>query len=351
MTKTIAAYGLTDADASVEPLSIERRALRDNDVAIRIDYCGVCHSDLHYARNDWGNAQYPAVPGHEIVGTVTAVGSAVTDHAVGDRVAVGCIVDSCTSCAQCDDGHEEYCLRGMTGTYGGRDRVDGSVTHGGYSSDIVVRDHFVLKMPDALDASRAGPLLCAGITMYSPLKHWGVGAGTKLGVVGLGGLGHMAVKLGAAMGAEVTVFTTSPDKVQDAMDLGAHHVVLSKDAEQMKAAKRTLDIIIDSVPVAHDLHPYIGSLVVGGTLVLVGAIEMLKLHGGMLIRGRNAVAGSVIGGIPDTQELLELCAEKQIYPEVEMIRPEELTQAWERMVAGDVKYRFVVDMRSLQEGA
>ena len=346
--RKVAAWGMDAQDAPLAALEIPRRGLRADDVAIRIDYCGVCHSDLHYARNDWGNAVYPAVPGHEIVGTVTAVGPEVSAHKVGDRVAVGCMVDSCLECAQCEDGHEEYCFRKNTGTYGGRDRVDGSPTYGGYSDSIVVKEHFVLRMPDGLDAAKAGPLLCAGITMYSPLKHWGVGEGTKLGVVGLGGLGHMAVKLGAAMGAEVTVFTTSPEKVKDAEDLGAHHVVLSRDGDQMKAARGSLDIIIDSVPVAHDLHPYINSLKVGGTLVIVGAIEMLSLHGGLLIRGRTAVAGSVIGGIADTQELLDLCAEKQIYPEVEMIRMDEINEAWERMEAGDVKYRFVVDMGSLR---
>ena len=347
MATTIPAWGMTAADAPLAPLTIERRDLRADDVALRIDYCGVCHSDLHHARNDWGTARYPVVVGHEIIGTVTGVGPEVEDMSVGDRVAVGCMVDSCLSCTSCEDGHEEYCLEGMVGTYGGRDRVDGTRTHGGYSSDIVVKRHFVLPVPDGLDPAKAGPLLCAGITMWSPLKQFGVGPGTKLGVVGLGGLGHMAVKLGAALGAEVTAFTTSPDKIADAKALGATHVVLSKDAEQMKRVAGTLDVIIDSVPVAHDLHPYINSLRVGGALVIVGAIEMLKLHGGALIRARKVLAGSLIGGIPDTRELLEFCAEHQVYPEVEMIRMDEINTAWARMEAGDVKYRFVIDMETL----
>jgi len=348
MSTATQAYGATAADADLAELTIERRDLRDNDVAIRIDYCGVCHSDLHFARNDWGNAKYPAVPGHEIVGTVTAVGPDVTTHKVGDRVAVGCMVDSCQSCSNCQDDHEEYCLKGQTGTYGGRDRIDGSPTHGGYSDRIVVREKFVLRMPQGLDAAKAGPLLCAGITMWSPLRHWNVGEGTKLGVVGMGGLGHMAVKLGAALGADVTVFTTSPDKVQDARDLGASDVVISKDGDAMKAVRGKFDVIINCVPVAHDLHPYMDTLKTAGTMVIVGAIDMLKVHGGKLIMGRKAVAGSLIGGLKDTQELLDFCATENVLPDCEMIDISEINTAWERMQKGDVKYRFVIDMDSLR---
>ena len=348
MSLDVAAYGMKDADSPVEPLTIPRRELRADDVAIRIDYCGICHSDLHFARNDWGNAVYPAVPGHEIVGTVTDVGPEVTAHKVGDRVAVGCMVDSCQSCSQCEDDHQEYCQKRHTGTYGGRDRIDGSPTHGGYSDRIVVKDDFVLKVPEGLDPAKAGPLLCAGITMWSPLKHWNVGEGTKLGIVGMGGLGHMAVILGAALGAEVTVFTTSPEKIADAKELGAHHVVVSTDEDAMKAARGTLDIVIDSVPVSHDVHPYLRSMRPGGTLVIVGAIAPLEVHGGILISGRYSLAGSAIGGLADTQELLDFCARTDTHPLVEMVDVEDINTAWERMEAGDVKYRFVIDMASLR---
>ena len=348
MSIVVKAWGATAADAELAPLEIERRALRPDDVAIRIDYCGVCHSDLHACRNDWGTARYPLVPGHEIVGTVTGVGSGVRRHAVGDVVAVGTFVDSCGACRNCEADQQEYCLKGATGTYNATDKVDGSVTMGGYATDIVVTERFVLKMPDALDARRAGPLLCAGITMWSPLRHWKVGAGTRLGVVGIGGLGHMAVKLGAALGAEVTVFTRSPDKASEATALGAAHVVVSTDRGQIKAARGTLDIIIDSVPVAHDLHPYLDALATDGTLVIVGAIAPLEFHGARLIMGRKSIAGSLTGGLADTQELLEFCAAHQIYPEVEMVEMRDINAAWARMEAGDVRYRFVVDMESLR---
>ena len=342
MTSTTA-YGVAATDAPVAPLEIERRELRGNDVEITIHYCGVCHSDLHTARGDWGPPKFPCVPGHEIVGEVTAVGADVTDHKVGDHVAVGTVVDSCMGCSECEGGHEVHCLRGATFTYGSKDRVDGTVTHGGYSHAIVTRDHFVLKMPDGLDASRAGPILCAGITVWTPLREHGVEAGTKLGVVGLGGLGHMAVKLGAALGAEVTVFTTSPDKERDAKDLGAHHVVLSKEPDAMTAAMGTLDVIIDTVPVAHDFQPYLDALGPRGTLVLVGAIAPLKFHGGKLIVGNKRLAGSLTGGIPRTQELLDFCAEHGVHPDVEMVKPDGIGEAWEKMEAGEVKYRFVID--------
>ena len=343
MTTTVKAYGVAAQDAPVAPLEIERRGLRANDVEIAIHYCGVCHSDLHTARGDWGPPKFPVVPGHEIIGEVTKIGSGVTDHAVGDRVAVGTVVDSCMSCSECEEGHEVHCLRGATFTYGSKDREDGSITHGGYSHGIVTRDHFVLKLPDALDAARTGPVLCAGITVWTPLREHGVERGTKLGVVGLGGLGHMAVKLGAALGAEVTVFTTSPEKEADARSLGAHHVVMSREPDAMKAARGSLDVIIDTVPVAHDFQPYLDALRPRGTLVLVGAIAPLEFHGGKLIVGNKRLAGSLTGGIPRTQELLDFCAEHDVHPDVEMIAPDAIGEAWERMEAGDVKYRFVID--------
>lgn len=342
MTQT-AAWGATAADAPIAPLSIDRRALRDDDVAIDIRYCGVCHSDLHTARNDWGRTTYPVVPGHEIVGVVSAVGPAVAGFKPGDRVAVGCMVDSCLECHECLDHEEQYCEKGMTGTYSGRDRRDGSPTQGGYSTAIVVRQEFVLRVPDALDMARAAPLLCAGITSYSPLRHWKVGPGMKVGVVGLGGLGHMGVKFAAALGAEVTVITTSPEKGADGLAMGAKAVLVSTDREAMKAEARSFDFILDTAPVRHPLNPYLILLKPGGALVLVGAIEPLEFHGGMVL-SRKSISGSGIGGIKETQEMLEFCAEHDILPDCEMIRMDEINHAYERMEQGDVKYRFVIDI-------
>lgn len=281
---TIAAWGATAPDAAIAPLAIERRALRPEDVAIAITHCGVCHSDLHTARNDWGRTSYPIVPGHEIVGVVSAIGSDVTEFAVGDRVAVGCMVDSCLECDACTDDQEQYCQKGMTGTYNGKDRQDGSPTHGGYSASIVVREEFVLSVPDALDSAAAAPLLCAGITSFSPLRNWDVGPGSRVGVIGLGGLGHMGVKLAKALGAEVTMITTSPSKGDDAKTLGADHVLISTDKAAMRAAVRSFDFLLDTVPVAHELPPYLALLDRQGTLCLVGAIDMLpSFHSGLLL--------------------------------------------------------------------
>lgn len=347
MTLT-AAWGATAPDAAIAPLPIERRALRPEDVDIGIHYCGVCHSDLHTARNDWGRSTYPVVPGHEIVGTVRAIGSGVTKFAVGDKVAVGCLVDSCLTCEQCDEHQEQYCLKGATGTYSGKDRQDGSPTYGGYSSSIVVREEFVLSVPDALDMSRAAPLLCAGITTYSPLRHWQVGPGSKVAVVGLGGLGHMGVKLAVGLGAEVTMVTSSPSKVADAAALGAQHVLLSSDRDAMKSARGAFDFILDTVPVAHDIQPYLGLLKSSGTLCIVGAIDMLpSFHSGLLLGGRKAVAGSAIGGIAETQEMLDFCAAKGILPDCETIAMADINHAYERMEKSDVKYRFVIDMATM----
>lgn len=343
----VRAWGAESAQSGVNPMAIERRDLRANDVDIEIRFCGVCHSDLHTARNDWGRTNYPIVPGHEIVGVVRAVGPDVKGFGPGDKVAVGCLVDSCLECGQCHDHQQQYCEKGSTGTYNGRDRIDGSPTHGGYSQRIVVREEFVLRVPDGLDLARVAPLLCAGITSYSPLKYWNVGPGMKVGIVGLGGLGHMGVKLAAGLGAEVTMITTSPDKGADARALGAQHVLISTDKDAMRAATGSFDFILNTIPVKHDLHPYLHLLRPGGTQVLVGVIEPIELHSGMLLGGRKQLAGSAIGGIKETQELLDFCAEKDILPDCEIIAMADINQAYERMEKSDVKYRFVIDMATI----
>ena len=346
------AYGVTEQDAPVAPLSIERRELRPRDVAIEIDYCGVCHSDIHYCRNDWHNARYPAVPGHEIVGRVTAVGDEVSGHAVGDLVAVGCLVESCQECEACEDGDQQYCERGAIQTYGSKDPVLGGSTFGGYSGAIVVREDFVLKVPERLDPAAVAPLLCAGITTYSPLKHWNVGPGDKVGVVGLGGLGHMAVKFAHAMGAHVVMITTSPEKAEDAERLGAKEVLISTDQEAMKAHRASFDVIVNTVPVAHPLNPYLALLSRNGTMVIVGAIEPFDgMHSGQLIGNRRRLAGSGIGGLEETQEMLDFCGEHGIVSDIEMTDIEVINEAWTRVVDGDVKYRFVIDMKSLGGGS
>ena len=347
MTAT-AAWGATAPDSGLNPLSIDRRPLRSEDVAIDIAYCGVCHSDLHVARNDWGRSTYPFVPGHEIVGTVRAVGAGVTKFKAGDRVAIGTVVDSCRKCDACEDGEENYCREGVTGTYNSKDRIDGSPTYGGYSANIVVAEPYVLRLPDNLDMAAAAPLLCAGITTWSPLKNWNVGPGSKVGVVGLGGLGHMGVKFAKALGAEVTMITTSPAKGEDAKKLGADHVLVSTDKAAMKAAARSFDFLLDTIPVQHDVTPYLFLLDRKGVLCLVGMIDMMPgFHSGLLLGGQKAVAGSGVGGIAQTQEMLDFCAEKGIVSEIEMIRMDEINHAYERMEKADVKYRFVIDMATL----
>ena len=342
------AWGTNAADQPLQPMAIDRRELRPNDVRIRITHCGICHSDLHQARNDWGGSAYPMVPGHEIVGIVDAVGEAVTGFKEGDRAAVGCLVDSCQHCPECDRGHEQFCREGLVGTYNAKDKVDGSATQGGYSDHIVVREEFVLRVPDSLDMARAAPILCAGITTYSPLRKYGVGPGSRIGVAGLGGLGHMGVKLAKAMGGHVTMITTSPEKGADARELGADEVLISKDSAAMSAAAGRFDFILDTIPVAHDLQPYLGLLRPNGNLVLVGAIAPLPpVHGGQLVMSNLTVAGSLIGGIAETQEVLDFCAEHGVQPECETIRMDEINHAYERMEKGDVRYRFVIDMASL----
>lgn len=343
------AYGAHEAHAPLTPMQIERRPLRSDDVAIAIAYCGVCHSDLHCVHNDWGTTIFPVVPGHEIVGHVTAVGSAVTAYKAGDRVAVGCLVDSCLACAPCCDGEEQHCTHGVTGTYNSRDRQTGDITYGGYAESIVVQEKFVLRVPPALDMRFTGPLLCAGITVWTPLREHGVGRDTRVAVVGLGGLGHMAVKLAVALGAEVTVITGSPGKAGAARELGAHHVLLSNDPKAMQAAANAFDFILDTIPTRHNVNPYLMLLGRNGVLVLVGAIEPLEpIHGGLLMRNNRRIAGSLVGGIRATQELLDFCASHQVLPDCEMIGMDDINRAYQRMQANDVKYRFVIDMATLR---
>lgn len=345
----VSAYAAQAADQPVAPWSIERREPRPNDVAIDILYCGVCHTDLHFTRNDWGNAIYPVVPGHEIVGRVSAVGSEARRYKAGDLVAVGCLVDSCQQCAPCRRGLEQYCQKGATATYNAPDRITREITFGGYSSHIVVREEFVLRIPDGLDVAKAAPLLCAGITTWSPLRQWNTGPGKRVGVMGLGGLGHMAVKFAAALGAEVTMITRTPGKERDARALGADGVLISGDAQAMKKAARSFDLIIDTIPVRHDLNPYVPLLALDGTLSVVGQVGPLEgLNTGPMLYGRRNITGSMIGGMPETQEMLDFCARKGILPEVEMIRIQDINEAYRRMERSDVRYRFVIDMASLR---
>ena len=341
-------YAAHSADAHMVPYHFERRALRPNDVAIEILYSGICHSDLHTVNGDWGPQPYPLVPGHEIVGRVLEVGSAVQHYKVGDQVGVGCMVDSCQDCDQCHHGEEQYCRHGMTGTYGSKDRIDGEITQGGYSKHIVVREEFVLRIPAGLDMSRAAPILCAGITTFSPLRTWKVGPGSRVGVIGLGGLGHMAVKLAVAMGAEVTVLSRSDKKAEEARTLGANGILVSSDKSAMKAASASFDLIIDTVPVKHDVSPYSPLLDIDGTLVIVGQLgAMDEFVAAPLVLGRRRVAGSLIGGIKETQEVLDFCAEHDIHPICEIIRPDQVNDAYAVMRKGDIAHRYVMDMSSL----
>lgn len=349
--KTIG-YAAESPTAPLAPFSFERRALRANDVAMEILYCGVCHSDLHTARNDWGWTVYPAVPGHEIVGRVTEVGPDVTKYKVGDHVAVGCMVDSCQHCDQCHAGEEQYCREGLTGTYNAPDRISGENTLGGYAKHLVVREEFVLRVPANLHLARVAPLLCAGITTYSPLRTWNVGPGSRVGVVGMGGLGHMAIKLAAGMGAEVTVISRTPGKEHDARDLGADSFLVSSDSAAMASVANGFDLIIDTVPVKHDINPYLPLLDIDGTICLVGQVgPMPEFTTVPMILGRRRIAGSVIGGIRETQEVLDFCGRMNILPECEIISMDEINHAFERMEKSDVRYRFVIDMASLKQPA
>ncbi|MEB6334111.1 NAD(P)-dependent alcohol dehydrogenase [Serratia rhizosphaerae] len=344
------AYAAHDAQSALVPFDYSPRTLREHDVQIKVLFCGVCHSDLHQARNEWNNTLYPVVPGHEVVGRVSAVGSGVTTYQVDDLVGVGCMVDSCRSCPSCEEGLEQYCENGFTGTYNGQDRQTGAVTYGGYSTDMVVDQDFVLRVPDNLDPAGVAPLLCAGITTYSPLRQWGVGPGKKVGIVGLGGLGHMGVKLARAMGAHVVLFTTSPSKIEDAKRLGAHEVVISRNPEEMAQHTNSFDFILNTVAAQHDLNPFLGLLRRDGTLTLVGAPEHDHPSPQVfnLILKRRRIAGSLIGGIAETQEMLDFCGQHGITSDIELIPMQQINQAYERMLKSDVKYRFVVDIDSLR---
>ena len=344
-TKAYAAFHATEPLA---PFTIQRRDLQPKDVLLKIEYCGVCHSDLHTVKSDWGATHYPVVPGHEIVGRVEAVGTDVSKFSVGDLVGVGCMVESCQQCYSCHEGLEQYCEKGFTGTYNSKKSKYGGITYGGYSEKIVVEEDFVLQIPTNLPLDSVAPLLCAGITTWSPLRHWNVKKGDKVGVIGLGGLGHMGVKFAKAMGAHVVMITTSASKGQDAIKLGADEVLLSKDPEQMNKHLYSFDFLLNTIPVAHDVNPYLLLLKLDKTMCIVGAIEPLPgVHGGVLINKRRTISGSLIGGIKETQEMLDFCGEHQIVSEVEVIAIQDINKAYERMVRSDVKYRFVIDMKTL----
>jgi alcohol dehydrogenase (NADP+) len=343
------AYAAQSATTPLAPFTLQRRAPRPRDVQIQILYCGVCHTDLHIARNEWGGTTYPCVPGHEIVGRVTQVGASVTKFKVGDVAAVGCLVDSCRTCENCQDGLEQFCASGPTFTYNSPDKPSGGVTYGGYSDNIVVDENYTLQVPKNLNLAAAAPLLCAGITTYSPLRYHRVGPGQKVGIVGLGGLGHMGVKLAKALGAHVVVFTTSPNKVQDALRLGADEVVNSKNPDEMKKQLNSFHFILDTVAAQHDINAYLVLLRRDATLTQVGVpAEPLAVHVTSLIFGRRNFSGSLIGGIAETQEMLDFCGVHNITCDIELISIQQINTAYDRLLKNDVKYRFVIDMASLK---
>lgn len=345
--RTVKAYGATDATGPLVPMEIERRDLLPHDVLIAIDYAGICHSDIHTVRGDWGPIQYPQVVGHEIVGRVVEVGTDVTKHKIGDTVGVGCQSNSCRECEPCRQGQDQYCLKGNTQTYCGLD-VDGTITQGGYSQAVVTNEDFVLSIPEGLDPAKAAPLLCAGITTYSPLRHWNVAPGTRVGVIGMGGLGHMAVKIAAAMGAEVTVLSRGTKKKDDALRFGATHYVDTNDTEAMAEMADSLDLIINTVSAGMKITTYLGLLALDGTLVNVGAPnEPFAVPAFALIPRRRSFAGSMTGGIPETQEMLDFCAEHGIHPETELVGPDGINEAWERVLNSEVRYRAVIDTHTL----
>ncbi|GLB50434.1 NAD(P)-dependent alcohol dehydrogenase [Neptunitalea lumnitzerae] len=348
--ETIKAYGAQSATADLDQLSIDRRDVLATDVKIDILYCGVCHSDIHTARSEWGPAKYPVVPGHEIIGRVTATGESVTKFKEGDLVGVGCMVDSCQTCDSCKEGLEQYCENGATFTYGSEDKHIGGHTFGGYSEGVVVDEKFVLSVPENLDTEKVAPLLCAGITTWSPLRHWNVKKGDKVGVIGLGGLGHMGIKFAHAMGCHVVMITRSPGKADDAAALGADEVLISTSEEDMQKHANSFDFLLNTIPVRHDLNPYITLMKRDTTMALVGAIEPLdSMHAGLIVSKRKNIAGSMIGGIKETQEMLDFCGEHNVVSDVEMIDMQNINDAWDRVVKADVKYRFVIDMKSLKE--
>jgi len=345
---TAKAYSVSTAKAPVLPTEIKRRPVGANDVQIAIEHCGVCHTDIHFVNNDWGMTNYPVVPGHEIVGRGTEVGSAVSTFKVGDRAAIGCLVDSCGVCSNCEKGFEQYCLNGFTATYNSETQDPGGFTYGGYCQSIVARESFVLKVPDSLEGPGIAPLLCAGITTYSPLKNWKIGPESKVGVIGLGGLGHMGVKFSHALGAHTTMITSSEQKGEDARLLGADEVLLSSSPEKLAKVNGSFDFLLNTIPVNHDLTPYLELLNTNGMMCVVGAVEPLsQVNAAQLIFGRRSLAGSLIGGIAETQEMLDFCGEKNILSEVEVIRMEEVNEAYSRMQKNEVKYRFVIDVSSL----
>jgi alcohol dehydrogenase (NADP+) len=351
-TFTAKAYAAQSSTAKLSPFTLRRRSPRPQDVQIEILFCGVCHSDLHQVRSEWERAMattYPCVPGHEIVGRVVSVGSAVKKFKEGDIAAVGCLVDSCRVCSNCRAGDEQYCENGFTLTYNGEDKILGGVTYGGYSDSIVVDEAYVVRVPNKLDPAGTAPLLCAGITTYSPLRHWQVGKGQKVGIVGLGGLGHMGVKFAHAFGAHVVLFTTSPNKTADALRLGADEVVISKNETEMQKHAGSFNFILDAVSADHDLNAYLKLLKRDGTLTLVGAPDKpATVDAFNLLMGRRRIAGSAIGGIKETQEMLDFCAEHGITADIELIKIRQINEAYERLLRSDVKYRFVIDMASLK---
>jgi alcohol dehydrogenase (NADP+) len=352
MTMNVLGYAAPSAKAKLEPYRFERRDIRNDDVVIDILYCGVCHTDLYYVQNDWNVSIFPLVPGHEIIGRVTDVGKDVTSFKPGNHVGVGCMFDSCQHCSACKQGLEQYCEERPTSTYNGKDKIDNIITFGGYSEKIIVPQNFVLRIPDGLDLKGAAPLLCAGITTWSPLRHWGVREGTSVGVIGLGDLGHMAIKLAKALGANVTLFSRSPGKEVDARRLGADKVVISTDADQMTAVNNKFALIIDTVSYVHDVNPYLSSLSFDGTLVLVGFpgnLDNPPLNTVPLVMRRNSIAGSDIGGIAETQELLDFCGKHGITSDIEVIKIQEINEVYKRLLKSDVKYRFVIDMASLKK--
>lgn len=345
---TAKAYAAQSPESPLAPWSFERRDVGPHDVRFDIDYCGVCHSDLHQIRDEWGGSIYPMVPGHELVGRVTEVGNHVTKFKVGDLVGVGCLVDSCRQCESCEHGLEQYCEKGASQTYNSYEQDHKTTTYGGYSNTIVVSERFVLSLPDNLPLDGVAPLLCAGITTYSPLRHWKVGKGHKVAVLGLGGLGHMGVKFAVAFGADVTVLSTSPDKEADARRLGAHHFIVSKDEAQMQAAARSFDFILDTVSAKHDYNAYLHLLKTDGTMICVGAPPTpADIAVFSLIPNRRSLAGSMIGGLPETQEMLDFCGDHNIVSDVEVIDIKDIEASYKRMLAGDVRYRFVIDMKTL----
>lgn len=348
MTKNISAIGAVSSAKPMEFMTIHRRDLLPDDVEMDILFCGICYSDLHQIKNDFGASNYPMVPGHEIVGRVTAIGSAVTDFKVGDYAAVGCIVDSCGHCPACERDMQQFCEEGTSLSFNTPDKHLGGMTYGGFSKTYVCKDKYMLHMPNGMDLAAGAPLLCAGITVYSPLKHWKAGPGKVVGILGIGGLGHVAIKIAKAMGAEVVVFTTSQAKVEDAKRLGAHDAILSSDSEQMKKYTGKVDLIIDTVSAQHDINQYLQQLAIDGSVVLVGLpAEPIEVGAFNIVKGRRSFAGSNIGGIAETQEMLDFCAKHNITADIEMVKADEVNEAFERLEKGDVKYRFVVDMSTL----